>query len=119
TAIEVFQTRVWIANGAVVSYSGPLNGANFSGAVGGGAFTGTDSFLRNKYTAIRQANGFLYVFGDSSINVISNVQTSGSPLSTTFNNQNVDPQVGTPWPNSVQAFGRGLVFANQSGVYAL
>jgi len=119
TAIETYQSRVWIANGAVVSFSGPSNGASFSGSTGGGSFTSNDSFLKNKFTAIRQANGFLYLFGDSSINVISNVQTSGSPLATTFNNQNIDPQVGTPWPNSIQAFGRGLVFANQSGVYAL
>lgn len=119
TCIETFQARVWIGNGGTVSFSGPSNGANFSGAVGGGSFASSDSFLRSSFQAIRQANGFLYLFGDSSINVISNVQTSGTPLSTTFNNQNIDPQVGTPWPNTVQAFGRGLVFANQSGVYAL
>lgn len=119
TAIETYQSRVWIANGPVVSFSGPSNGASFSGSTGGGSFTSSDSFLRSKFTAIRQSNGFLYLFGDSSINVISNVQTSGSPLTTTFNNQNIDPEVGTPWPNTVQSFGRGLVFANQSGVFAL
>lgn len=119
TCIETYQSRVWIGNGSTVTFSGPSNGANFSGSVGGGSFTSSDSFLRNAYKAIRQANGFLYIFGDSSINVISNVQTSGSPLTTTFNNQNVDPQVGTAWPNTVLAYGRGLIFANQSGVHAL
>ena len=53
------------------------------------------------------------------MNVLSNVQTSGTPVTTTFNNQNVDPQIGTPWHNSVQAFGRGLVYANTTGVFAL
>jgi hypothetical protein len=119
TCIETYQARVWIGNGSTITFSGPSNGASFSGSIGGGAFTSSDSFLRQAYNAIRQANGFLYIFGDSSINVISNVQTSGSPLATTFNNQNVDPQVGTAWPNTVQAYGRGLVFANQAGVFAL
>src|SRR5262249_32932488 len=70
-------------------------------------------------TVSKQSNGFLYSFGDSSINVISNVQTGGSPVTTTLNNQNVDPQVGTIWPGTVHAFGRGIMFANPSGVYAL
>jgi hypothetical protein len=119
TYVETFQSRVWIANGATGFLSAPSNGASFSGATGGGAFPSSDSFLRNKYVAVKQSNGFLYLFGDSSINVISNVQTSGSPLTTTFNNQNVDPQVGTAWPGTVQAFSRGLVFANPTGVYAM
>ena len=33
-----------------------------------------------------QASGFLYQIADSSINVISNVQTAGTPVTTTFNN---------------------------------
>lgn len=119
SAIETYQSRAWIVNGPVVTFSAPSNGADYSAASGGGTFTSSDSFLRHNYTAIRQANGFLYVFGDSSVNVISNVQTSGTPPTTTFNNQNVDPQVGTAWHSSVQAFGRGLIYANPSGVYAL
>jgi len=118
-AIEIFQSRAWVFNLGVGNFSAPSNGASFSGASGGGSFPSTDSFLRRSFISARQSNGFLYVWGDSSINVISNVQTSGSPATTTFNNQNIDPQVGTPWPNSVQAYGRGLVFGNSSGVYSL
>jgi hypothetical protein len=71
--------------------------------------------------ALRQANGYLYVFGDSGINYIGNVQTivSGSSVTTTFNNLNTDPQVGTPWPNSVIPFGRALMLGNTSGIYAM
>jgi hypothetical protein len=119
TAVEVFQSRAWVDNGATKFFSAPANGANFAGAQGGGAITATDSFLRIKFTISLQASSFLYSFGDSSINVISNVQSTGSPIVTTFNNQNVDPQVGTPWLGTVQAFGRGIVFANPAGVYAL
>lgn len=121
TTVEVFQSRVWIfnANNGTGSFSAPSNGADFATSDGGGTIKSSDNFLKQGYHCVRQANGFLYLFGDSSINVISNVQTTGSPATTTFNNQNTDPQMGTPWPNSVQAFGRALLFANPSGVYAL
>jgi hypothetical protein len=122
TYVEIFQSRVWIVNGAVCTYSAPSSLVNFSTSAGGGSFTSTDSFLRTAFYGIKQASGFLYTFGDSSINIISNVQTttpSGGSPTTTFNNSNSDPQTGTSWPNTLQAFGRALVFANSSGVFAL
>ncbi len=119
TCVETYVGRVWVGNGPEIIFSAPGNGADFSPADGAGATTSNDSFLRREVTQLKQSNGFLYAFADSSVNVISNVQSSGSPILTTFNNQNVDPQVGSPWHNSVQAFGRGLVFAHSSGVYAL
>lgn len=119
TCVETYSNRVWVGFGANRSQSAPGNGADFSGADGGGTSPSTDSFLRREITQLKQSNGFLYQFADSSTNVISNVQSSGSPVTTTYNNQNVDPQVGTPYHNSVQSFGRGLVFAHSTGVYAL
>ena len=121
TAIELFQNRVWIASGATVSFSAAQNGVTFSSSLGGGSFTSSDSFLRNGYVSLKQANGYLYIFGDSSINYIGNVQTtvSGSTLTTTFNNLNTDPQVGTPWNFSVIPFGRAVMLANTSGIYAM
>ena len=119
TCVETYQNRVWVGDGVNRSQSAPGNGADFSGADGGGTSPSTDSFLRREITQLRQSNGLLYQFGDSSINVISNVQTGGSPVLTTYNNQNVDPQVGTPYHNSVQPFGRGLVFAYDDGIFAL
>lgn len=119
SCIEVFEGRVWVGDGAEVSFSAPNNGADFSTSSGGGTITSTDSFLKEKFVNLKQSNGFLYLFGDSSVNVVSNVQTSGSPATTTFNNANVDPQVGIAWRDTLQAFGRALVFANPSGVYAL
>ncbi len=121
TAIEIFQNRVWIANSNTVTFSGPGNGANFSGTVGGGSFTSSDGFLRQQYIGLKQSNGYLYLFGDSSINYIGNVQTTtvNSTVVTTFNNLNTDPQVGTPWNFSVTPFGRALMLSNTSGVYAM
>ena len=119
TAVEVFQERVWVLNGAQFSTSAPGNGADFSTADGGVTTKSSDGFLKATFVNVKQSNGFLYFFGDASINVVSNVLTSGSPSSTTFNNQNVDPQTGLGWRDALVPFGRALCFANPHGVYAL
>jgi hypothetical protein len=117
--IETYQNRVWIANGTTQSQTGPGATSNFSSSSGGGSAAATDSFLRRKIFRLIQTNGYLYRYGDSSINVISNVNTAGVPATTTYSNSNVDPQVGTAYRESVVSFGRALVFVNPSGVYAL
>jgi len=117
TAVEIYQGRVWIANNAVITFSAPGSAVDFSAANGGGNFTSTDSFLRVRFTALKQTNGFLYLIGDSSVNYISGVQTSGSPPVTTFTNQNADPEVGTPWGATPLVFSRNIVFANSFGVH--
>ena len=118
TTIETYQNRVWVGDDTKISYTGADSIRDFSGTNGGGSKPITDSFLREKLVSLKQANGFLYRFGDSSINVISNVQTTTSAV-TSFNDSNVDPQIGTAWRDTVVAFGRALVFANPTGIYAL
>ena len=115
SAVETYTGRVWVANGPTISWTAPGSVFNFATASGGGNTTSTDSFLRVSYTQLKQTNGFLYLLGDSSINYISGVQTSGVPPVTTFTNQNADPEVGTPWPATVDVFGRNIVFANAFG----
>jgi len=117
TALETYSGRIWIANGSTITYSAPGSVYDFSSASGGGNLTSSDSFLRVGYTQLKQTNGFLYLIGDSSVNYISGVQTSGSPPQTTFTNQNADPEVGTPWPGTVDVFGRNIVFANAFGAH--
>lgn len=128
TTLETYANRVWIANGDAPTppppknqeqFSAPGNPADFNTSDGAGSFLANDSFLRVGIHALKQSNGFLYEVGDSSVNYISGVQTSGNPPITTFSNQNIDPQVGSPWPSSVQVFGRAIVFANTFGVHAL
>ena len=132
SAVEVYQNRAWVTKPpvgsgpgsipSVISTSGPGNGATFSGVTGGGSAPQQDSSLRASFTAMQQANGFLYVFGDSNISAISNVQTVGSGVS--YSNQNVDPQTGTFWRDSVRPFsgsgiGTVIFFANPQGVFIL
>ena len=42
-----------------------------------------------------------------------------APTSTTFNYQNTDPQTGAIYRDTVQDFGRTILFANQIGVFGL
>ncbi len=115
TAIEIYTGRVWIANGPTITFSAPGATLDFSSANGGGNFTSADSFLRVGFTQLKQTNGFLYLIADSSVNYISCVQTSGATPITTFTNQNADPEVGTPWPSTVDVFNRNILFANPFG----
>lgn len=121
STIETFTNSIWTADGTKVSFTAPGTTSNFATSAGGGSFNSTDNFLRTSYVSLKQTNGTLYLIGDSSINGISNVQTTSSNgvSTTTFNNSNIDPQTGTPWRDSVTVFGRAIVFANSSGVYAL
>jgi len=117
TSVETFSGRAWVSNGAQVFFAAPGSIANFSSGAGGGNFTSADSFLRVGYTQLRQTNGFLYLVADSSINYISGVTTSGTPPTTTFTNQNAEPEVGTPFPGTIDVFGRNIIFANQFGAH--
>jgi hypothetical protein len=136
TALESYVNRIWFTNGGAAAAFPPKNRTifsiagtpvNFDPSLGGGAFPSNDSFLRVGYHALRQSNGFLYLIGDSSLNSISGVQqtntttgtgaTAVTTTNTTFNNQNADPQIGSPWPSSVQQFRRNVVIANTMGIH--
>ena len=124
SAAETYQSRVWVTNpystspqgaGGTVNFSGPGTYTDFSTSAGGGSFTSNDSFLRVAYVQPKQTNGFLYLIGDSSVNYIGGVSTTGSPPETTFTNQNADPEIGTPYPATVDVIGSNIVFANAFG----
>lgn len=117
TAVETFLSRVWTVKGSSMSFSAPGSFVVFATSGGGGSITSNEPSLRVKWTQLKQSNGYLYIFGDSSVSYVSGVQTTGSPPSTTFSLQNVDPEVGTPWPDTVNVMGSNIVFANAWGVH--
>lgn len=123
TSIDTFQQRVWIAFGAFRITSAAGNGAYFAAANGGVIVQSGDSNLRSGYTHVIAANGYVYYFGDSSIYVISSVNgtlnSTTNTTTTTYQYSNVDPQTGVAWLNTVQVFGRSIMFANTNGIYAL
>jgi hypothetical protein len=130
SSITTYQQRVWVANphgtaftveppGGDFMVSAPGSYVDFATSSGGVLFTNSDGFLQVKYTGIHQSNGYLYLLADGSVSIVSSVNTSGNPATTTFNYQNVDPQVGALFPNSVQDMGKTILFANEVGVYGI
>lgn len=122
--MEVYQSRLFVAGKDVISFSAPSNGADFSTVNGGGSFGYFGNNLTYSYMDMAQSAGYLFVFGDSSIDMISNVQLSGggttsSPFVTNMNYANIDPQIGQRFPRPVGRFGRRFLMWNGEGVFIL
>lgn len=115
--IATFSGRVWIAAGRNVSYSAAGSYSDFT-SVSAGGITLTDSTLHGNLVQLLSANNFLYLFGDDSINVFSDVRvtTSGTTL---FTNTNVSASVGSKLPHAIFPYFRSVLFMNDYGVYAL
>jgi hypothetical protein len=120
--MEVFQSRLFVAGKDVISYSAPANGADFSTTDGGGSFGYFGNKLTYTFNDMSAGAGYLYIFGDSSIDLISNIQLSGggtpeNPYVTNMNYQNVDPQVGQRFPRPVGRIGRYMQMFNGAGIF--
>ena len=115
--IQSFSGRVWIANGRTVYYSAAGSYSDFT-SVSAGQVVLTDSTLHGNIIQLLSANNFLYIFGDDSINVFSDVRvtTAGTTL---FTNTNVSASVGSKRANAIFPYFRSVLFLNDYGVYAL
>jgi hypothetical protein len=131
-AIAVYQGRVWVANGRIVYYSVPAdtNGTNtgygnaandFNAANGAGFFLLTDPQVRVGVTRMLSANGYLYIFGPTSINVVADVYvpSGATPPTPVFTNLNIQAIIGTDQPAAVFPYNRNIIFGNRYGAYAL
>jgi hypothetical protein len=115
--IASFQGRVWIAQGRTVFYSAAGLYNDFVG-VSAGNINLADDTLHSNIKSIISANNFLYVFGENSINVFSDVRVSTTGA-TLFTNTNVSASVGSRRIDAIFPYFRSLLFANDYGVYAL
>jgi len=115
--IASFSGRVWIAAGRTIFYSAANSYTDFT-SVSAGSFVLTDETLHGNIQQILSANNFLYIFGDDSINVISNVNVNTNGI-TLFTNTNVSASVGSKRPYAIFPYFRSVLFLNDYGVYAL
>jgi hypothetical protein len=115
TTIASYAGRVWIGNLRTIQFTDVASYTSFAGA--GGSLTITDSYLHYAITSLYAANGFLYIFGDDSIDTLSNVQVVSSV--TTFSRVNITSSIGTSFPQSVFPYYRSIMFANSYGIYSL
>jgi hypothetical protein len=89
----------------------------------------TDETMRGSIIRMFSSNNFLYIVGQNSINVISNVtvtspQTSSTGVvvvaaTTVFSNTNITPAIGTSMPDSIATYYRSIMFATDYGIQSL
>jgi hypothetical protein len=116
--VATFSGRTWIASDRTVFYTAADTFNNFVG-VDAGFLTISDSTLRTNITRILSANNFLYVFGEDSINVFSDVRIDSVTGVTLFTNTNVSASVGSNLKHAIFPYFRSILFMNEYGVYAL
>lgn len=115
TSIATYAGRVWIGLLRTVYFTDINSYSSFGGV--GGSFLIADAYLHNKITALFAANNYLYIFGDTSIDALSNVTVSLGV--TSFSRINVTVSVGTTTPTSIFGYYRSIVFYHSSGFYSL
>ena len=115
--VASFSGRAWIGQGRNIFYSAAGTYNDFV-SVSAGVETIKDDTLHSNVTALISANNFLYVFGDDSINVFSDVRVGSTGL-TSFTNTNVSASTGSTYIDGIFPYFRSLLFINQYGIFAL
>jgi hypothetical protein len=118
TGIATFSGRTWISEERTVYYSAVDTYNDFIN-VSSGFLTLTDSTLRTNIATIIAANNFLYIFGEDSINVFSDVRVNSVTGETLFTNTNVSASIGSGFKYAIFPYFRSMLFLNRYGVYAL
>jgi hypothetical protein len=118
SSVATFSGRAWIADARTVYYSAADTYNDFV-SVSSGFITLTDSTLRTDIATIIAANNFLYIYGEDSINVFSDVRINSTTGETLFTNTNVSASIGSSFRNAIFPYFRSMLFMNRYGVYAL
>ena len=116
-SVATFSGRVWVAAGRTVTYSASTSPTDFV-SVSANALTLSDSTLHGNIQYLLSANNFLYIFGEDSINVFSDLRVT-STGQTLFTNTNVSASVGSKLKYGVFPYFRSVLFMNNYGMYAL
>jgi len=117
SSVATFSGRVWVSTGRTVTFSSATSPTDFT-SISAGAETITDSTLRGNIQHMVSANNFLYIYGEDSINVFSDVRITNTG-ETLFTNTNVSASVGSKLKYAVFPYFRSVLFMNNYGVYAL
>jgi hypothetical protein len=120
--MEVYNSRLFVSGKDVISFSAPSNGADFSATDGGGSIGYFGDKLTYTYNDLAASTGYMFVFGDSSTDIIADVQLTGDgsaaiPFVTNLNYSNIDPQVGQRFPRPVGRIGRYMQVFNGAGIF--
>jgi hypothetical protein len=125
TTIAVFQGRVWLGGGPLLTWTG--TGASF-GNVGyddflsadaSGSLIISDADLIHAITALRSLNNYLFIMGDQSVKQIGNISLNGAGTVTLFTILTLSSDQGTIYKKSCISYNRVFMFANTNGIYGV
>ena len=121
--IAVYAQYVWVVSGRQLFVSGvnAYNAAAWMASAGAQVITLTDPQIRSTIQRLKAANGYLYMFGNTSVNAISDVSipSGASPPTPQFSNQNIQAIIGTDQPASIFPYDRQIMFASRYGAHSL
>jgi len=126
-ALEIYKNRLWVMGQTVINFSAPANGGDFSSGSGGGAFPYYGDQLTVSYTDLQHSAGFLYVFGDSMTDGITDISLAQTQIQlanltlvqTQFTNNNIDPQIGQRFFRPIGKWETMFAVWNGAGIYLL
>jgi hypothetical protein len=125
TTVAVFQGRVWLGGGPLLTWSG--TGASF-GNVGyddflaadaSGSLIISDADLIHAITALRSLNNYLWIMGDQSVKQIGNISLNSAGNVTLFTILTLSSDQGTIYKKSCISYNRVFMFANTNGIYGV
>ena len=117
TAIASYSGRIWVASNRTISFSAPGSNTDFTSINAGGSFVFSDETMHSSIQNLLSANGYLYIFGTTSIDIISGVQIVNGI--TVFSETNISAAIGSNQIFSVTPFYRSVAFATEYGFYSL
>jgi hypothetical protein len=124
TTLAVFQGRVWLGGGPLLTWTGTgastgnVGYDDFLAADASGSLIISDADLIHAITAIRAANNYLYIMGDQSVKQIGNISIGAGSV-TLFTILTLSSDQGTIYKRSCGSFNRVFMFVNSNGVYAV
>ena len=125
TTIAVFQGRVWLGGGNLLTWTGTgasygdVGYDDFLDADASGTLIISDSDLIHAITALRSLNNYLFIMGDQSVKQIGNISLNAAGNVTLFTILTLSSDQGTIYPKSCISYNRVFMFANSNGIYGV
>ena len=125
TTIAVFQGRVWLGGGNLLTWTGTgatygdVGYDDFLAADASGSLIISDSDLIHAITALRSLNNYLWIMGDQSVKQIGNISLNSAGNVTLFTILTLSSDQGTIYPKSCISYNRVFMFANSNGIYGV
>lgn len=125
TTVAVFQGRVWLGGGQLLTWTGTgasygnVGYDDFLAADASGSLIISDADLIHAITALRSLNNYLWIMGDQSVKQIGNISLNTAGNVTLFTILTLSSDQGTIYKKSCISYNRVFMFANTNGIYGV